>query len=101
MNGVSWSDRVLSKAKRNRLLKPDIIIQASVGARSEFSRVEGAMAAVRKWQFKAKFRANTYGWRASSLAISAPVHTFRVLGKLSVHLCRVHGSLRGRGLLSA
>ncbi|MGB9165918.1 MAG: hypothetical protein WCC41_15975, partial [Rhodomicrobium sp.] len=28
------------------------------------------MAAVRKWQFKAKFRANTYGWRASSLAIS-------------------------------
>ena len=70
MNGVSWSDRVLSKAKRNRLLKPDIIIQASVGARSEFSRVEGAMAAVRKWQFKAKFRANTYGWRASSLAIS-------------------------------
>ena len=28
------------------------------------------MTAVRKWQFKAKFRANTYGWRASSLAIS-------------------------------
>jgi hypothetical protein len=70
VKGVSWSDRVLSKAERNRLLKPDIIIQASVGARSEFSRVEGAMAAVRKWQFKAKFRANTYGWRASSLAIS-------------------------------
>jgi hypothetical protein len=28
------------------------------------------MASVREWQFKWKFRTNTYGWRASSLAIS-------------------------------
>jgi hypothetical protein len=28
------------------------------------------MAAVRKWQFKTKFRANAYGWRGSGLAIS-------------------------------
>jgi hypothetical protein len=27
------------------------------------------MASVRKWQFKTKFRANAYGWRASSLAV--------------------------------
>jgi hypothetical protein len=27
------------------------------------------MASVREWQFKRKFRANAYGWRASSLAI--------------------------------
>ena len=27
------------------------------------------MASVRKWKFKTKFRANAYGWRASSLAI--------------------------------
>jgi hypothetical protein len=28
------------------------------------------MAAVRKWEFKSKFRANAYGWRASSLAVT-------------------------------
>lgn len=28
------------------------------------------MAAVRKWEFKTKFRANAYGWSGSSLAIS-------------------------------
>lgn len=28
------------------------------------------MAAVRKWDFKSKFRANAYGWRASSLAVT-------------------------------
>ncbi len=28
------------------------------------------MAAVRKWQFKAKFRTNAYGWSGSSLAIT-------------------------------
>ena len=28
------------------------------------------MAAVHKWQFKTKFRANAYGWRGSNLAIS-------------------------------
>jgi hypothetical protein len=28
------------------------------------------MAAIRKWQFKSKFRANAYGWRGSSLASS-------------------------------
>jgi hypothetical protein len=28
------------------------------------------MAAVRKWQFKTKFRANAYGWRGSGLAVS-------------------------------
>ena len=27
------------------------------------------MASVRKWKFKTKFRANAYGWRASSLAV--------------------------------
>ena len=27
------------------------------------------MVAGRKWQFKAKFRANTYGWRGTSLAV--------------------------------
>lgn len=28
------------------------------------------MATVRKWEFKSKFRANAYGWRGSSLAIT-------------------------------
>ena len=28
------------------------------------------MAAVRKWEFKSKFRANAYGWRGSSLAVT-------------------------------